>query len=400
MKRLREILTIGLIPLLIILLGSSNLNADRKEQIEKDLQQKKKDLKEIKKEISVVREKEKKIRLEETSILENLHMLEKELYKKEKELKDLEGQLVKTRDKLHKTKEQIFNLSIKIDETKKELFSRLNGLYKMKRIPAETFLLGSSSFLDLLKIEKYFRLIIDSDTQLIQTYNYQVALKEKYKDELIKDQDQLEKNILNVEKKKEEVKKARESKAALLRAIQNQKLVYRKLIAELEERGKELQKLIDRLEQEKSLLAYKAPKLDSVKGKLLPPVNGKVISFFKERGQNGIEIQAPIGTEVRAVLPGKVLYADWFKGFGNLVIIDHGNHTFTISGYLSQVLKKAGDTVAQGEVIALVGSQGSLKGPCLYFEIRRNGKPQDPMHWISLSEKIVSSKPETKENKK
>ncbi len=399
MKRFRKILVTGIILLPIIFFGLSDLNADRKEQIEKDLIQKKKDLKDIRKELSIVREKEKKIKVEETSILDNIHLLEKELFKKERELKDLERQLTETRNKILKTKEQISSLSNKIDETKMELHSRLNGLYKMGRIPPETFLLGSSSFQDLLKLEKYFKVIIDADTRLIETYRYQAALKEKYKDELVKDQNQLEKSIFNVERKREEVKKARESKATLLRSIQNQKLVYRKLIAELEERSKELQKLIDKLEKEKTLFAYKSSKLDSIKGKLIPPVNGKVISLFKERGQNGIEIQAPMGTEVRAVLPGKVLYADWFKGFGNLVIIDHGNHTFTVSGYLSQVLKKAGDTVSQGEVIALVGSQGSLKGPCLYFEIRQNGKPQDPMHWLSPLEKVVSM-PEAKENKK
>ena len=96
-----------------------------------------------------------------------------------------------------------------------------------------------------------------------------------------------------------------------------------------------------------------------------------------------------MGAEVRAVLSGKVLYADWFKGFGNIVIIDHGNHTFTVSGYCSELLKRAGETVSQGDAIALVGSAGSLKGPCLYFEIRHYGKPQDPMHWISQLDKVV-----------
>jgi len=95
-------------------------------------------------------------------------------------------------------------------------------------------------------------------------------------------------------------------------------------------------------------------------------------------------------TEVRAILPGKILYADWFKGFGNVVIIDHGDHLFTVSGYSSQLLKKTGDSVEQGEAIALVGSSGSLKGPCLYFEIRHRGKPQDPTNWIPQLEKGTS----------
>jgi septal ring factor EnvC (AmiA/AmiB activator) len=125
-----------------------------------------------------------------------------------------------------------------------------------------------------------------------------------------------------------------------------------------------------------------------------------MISQFKERGQNGIEIRAPMDAEVRAILPGKVLYADWFKGFGNMVIIDHGGHTFTVSAYCSQLLKKEGDTVSQGETIARVGSAGSLKGPCLYFEIRHRGKPQDPMDWILNPEKAVSLHEEPRKGKR
>lgn len=195
------------------------------------------------------------------------------------------------------------------------------------------------------------------------------------------------------------MKKVREEKRALLKSIQNQKVVYQRVIGELENRAKEFQGFIEKLEKEKSLLAYGKTKGEPVKGKLIPPVQGKVISFFKEKGQNGIEIKAPAGTEIRAVLPGRVLYADWFKGFGNLVIIDHGDHIFTVSAYSSQLLKKEGDAVAQGEPIALVGSSGSLKGPCLYFEIRRNGKPEDPMQWIPQLDKVVSL-PEAKEKGK
>jgi septal ring factor EnvC (AmiA/AmiB activator) len=71
------------------------------------------------------------------------------------------------------------------------------------------------------------------------------------------------------------------------------------------------------------------------------------------------------------------------------VIIDHGDHIFTIYGYGSELLTKEGETVFQGETIARVGSAGSLKGPCLYFEIRYQGKPQDPMQWISTLDRVV-----------
>jgi len=382
-------LIIGGVAVWILTLVVSDLQASRKDQIEKDITQKKKDLGDVKKEISVTRKREKEIRGKESSILGNLNSLETELYKKTKELKQMEGQLAQIRERLRQTRGQIAMLNIGLERTREELFSRLTALYKMGRTPLETILLTSQSFPDLLKIDKYFRVILHSDARLVETYQYQVALKERYQDELTRDQRQWERDISEVEKKKAEIQGIRKEKQALLRSIQNQKVVYQKLIKELEERAKNLQTLVRKLEREKSLLSYGKAKPENFKGRLTPPVNGKVISLFKERGQNGIEIQAAMGTEIRAVLPGKVLYADWFKGFGNIVIIDHGDHVFTVSGYCSELLKKAGEEVAQGEAIGLVGSAGSLKGPSLYFEIRHQGKPQDPMDWISQPDKLA-----------
>jgi len=399
MKRVRKVLVIGVVAGLIFAFILPGLQASRKDQIEKDITQKKKDLGDIKKEISLTRKKEKEIRGKESSILENLNSLETELYNKEKELKQMEGQLVQIRERLRQARGQIAMLNNGLERTRGELFSRLTALYKMGRTPPETVLLTSQSFPDLLKIDKYFRVIINSDARLVETYQYQVALKERYQEELTRDQRQWERDISEVGKKKAEIQSIKKEKQALLKSIQNQKVVYQALIKELEERAKNLQTLVQKLEREKSLLSYGKTKPENFKGRLTPPVHGKVISLFKERGQNGIEIQSAMGTEIRAVLPGKVLYADWFKGFGNIVIIDHGEHVFTVSGYCSQLLKKAGEEVAQGEAIGLVGSTGSLKGPSLYFEIRHQGKPQDPMDWISRPDKLALL-PEGDESKK
>jgi septal ring factor EnvC (AmiA/AmiB activator) len=370
--------------------GMTALWAGQSDPIEKDLTQRKKDLREIKKELSRTKKKEKKIEGKESSILDSLHNIETELLKGERELREMEARLAQTQDRLRQAKEQIAMLNQEMEQTKEELVSRLIALYKMGKTPQEMFLITSPTYTDMLKIDKYLRVIIDFDAHLVETYRYQMALKERYQETLVQDQFQWQRNISEVEKKKEEIKKVREAKRSLLKSIRNQRVVYKKLIGELEGRAKELQTLIEKLDRERSLFAYGKSKHESVKGKLIPPVEGKVISLFKEKGQNGIEIEAPTGAEIRAVLPGKILYADWFKGFGNLVIIDHGDHTFTVSAYCSQLLKKAGDSVSQGETIALVGSAGSLKGSCLYFEIRHQGKPEDPMDWISHLERVVS----------
>jgi septal ring factor EnvC (AmiA/AmiB activator) len=391
MGRGRKALILGIILGLTLLSNLSELGAGRKDQIEKDISQKRKDLREIRKEISVTREKEKQIRGRESSILGSLNALETELYQKEKELRQMEKQLSQIKGRLHQTRSQIAILNSGLERIRGELFSRLTALYKMGRTPPETILLTSESFPDLWKIDKYFRVIIDSDARLVETYRQQVMLKEQYREGLTRDQGQWERNISQVEKKKTEIQKIRKQRQDLLKSVQNQKVVYQKLIRELEERARSLQELVQKLERERSTLSYGKSKPEDFKGKLTPPIQGKVISLFKERGQNGIEIQAEMGSEIRAVLPGKVLYADWFKGFGNIIIIDHGGHVFTVSGYCSQLLKKAGEEVAQGEVIALVGSAGSLKGPCLYFEVRHQGKAQDPMNWISQPDKVLTS---------
>jgi septal ring factor EnvC (AmiA/AmiB activator) len=311
----------------------------------------------------------------------------------------MEKQLVQTQERLRQAKQQGVKLNKEMERTKEELFSRLIALYKMGRVPMEGILLTSQSYLDLLKVDKYLRVIIGYDASLVEAHRYQVALKERYQEELTQDQLQYQRNISEIEKKKKEITKVSGEKRALLKSIQSQKVVYQKLLVELEERSKGLQALVDKLEREKSFLAYGKPRHEPLKGKLTPPVQGKVISLFKEKGQNGIEIKAPVGAEIRAVLPGKILYADWFKGFGNIVIIDHGDHTFTVSGYCSELLKKPGESVSEGETIALVGSAGSLKGPCLYFEIRHHGKPQDPMNWLSHLDRVVSLPEENRKGK-
>jgi septal ring factor EnvC (AmiA/AmiB activator) len=122
------------------------------------------------------------------------------------------------------------------------------------------------------------------------------------------------------------------------------------------------------------------------------PVEGRILSTFGKNEnpqfhtftvQKGIEIEAPLGAEIHAVYDGRVLYADWFKGYGKILIIDHGEGYYTLSGHASALLKNVGEDVRTGEAVALVGDTGSLRGPCLYFEIRQRGKPLDPTEWLA-----------------
>jgi septal ring factor EnvC (AmiA/AmiB activator) len=92
-------------------------------------------------------------------------------------------------------------------------------------------------------------------------------------------------------------------------------------------------------------------------------------------------IEAPAGTEVKAISTGKVIFADWFKNLGLLIIIEHGNGYMSLYGHNQSLNKKQGDWVLPGEPVALVGDSGGQTSSGLYFEIRHRGKPVNPVKW-------------------
>jgi septal ring factor EnvC (AmiA/AmiB activator) len=125
-----------------------------------------------------------------------------------------------------------------------------------------------------------------------------------------------------------------------------------------------------------------------LKGKLPWPTKGKIVRRFGSKdiasntSWNGLIIRAPEGRDVTAIHHGHVVFADWLRGFGLLTIIDHGNGYMSLYGHNQALFKETGDWVNPNEVIASVGNSGGQKDSGLYFEIRRNGNPQNPQKWI------------------
>ena len=95
-----------------------------------------------------------------------------------------------------------------------------------------------------------------------------------------------------------------------------------------------------------------------------------------------LDLSAPAGAQIHAVFDGQVIFADYFKGYGNMVIVDHGGGFFSLYAHAATIMKKVGATVARNDIVASVGDTDSSKGPMLYFEIRYQGKPVDPSPWF------------------
>jgi len=129
---------------------------------------------------------------------------------------------------------------------------------------------------------------------------------------------------------------------------------------------------------------------EQLKGRLQLPVRGELSGRFgSPRSDSGLSwrglfIQAPAGREVRAVAPGRIVFADWLRGFGNLLILDHGDGFMSLYGNNEALIGRIGDPVRSGDTVATVGSSGGNATTGLYFELRHQGKPFDPMGWITL----------------
>lgn len=129
----------------------------------------------------------------------------------------------------------------------------------------------------------------------------------------------------------------------------------------------------------------------ALKGKLRLPVRGDVTNRFgATRSDSGISwkglfIKAPEGAEVKSIATGRVVFADWLRGFGNLIIVDHGSGYMSLYGNNQAVLKQVGDTVQTGDAIASVGNSGGNETNGLYYELRRQSKPFDPISWSRVN---------------
>ncbi len=201
----------------------------------------------------------------------------------------------------------------------------------------------------------------------------------------------------------------RSQETSLKKDLGKRKNIIATLDTQLKQQGGDLARLRDEAEQLQQLIESIQQILDDapegeitreafadLRGKLAWPVDGKVRRLYGRRKPRsdlrwqGIVIEARSGSEVRAVSHGRVAFADWLRGFGNLIIVDHGDAYLSLYGHNESLFKSAGDWVEAGEVISSVGSSGGQSRPALYFEIRKRGKPQNPTAWCSAANRFAA----------
>lgn len=328
-----------------------------------------------------------------------------------KEFNETEQALSRTRRQVHAAQAGLAALEDKITEItrhsadlEKEIRSnaayasqRLVALYKLNWVGRIQLLATADSFFDFVHRKSSLECILDQDEALLQKLHQDRMALESLLEQLNSKKAEKRSLELTLKDRLDKLKAAQKQRTALLHTIRSEKAVALAALAELKEAARELDATVQDLKPAEpvSLNAPKAAErhksFDAYKGLLSWPVRGKIISLFGPyrdekykvmNFQSGINIQAERGEPIRAVSDGYTIFANWFKGFGNMIIIDHGNHYYTVYAHLEEVFKVKGDQVQKGEVIATVGDSGSLMGPALHFEVRYHGKPMDPLDWI------------------
>lgn len=350
----------------------------------KDLSEIERKLKESKKQVNEAIEQEK-------SILSEIDRINKTIKKKQGEIKIYENRISQTESDMKNLENEIMTLTGRLEQNKEKLKERLKALYKQHYGVKALILISAKDYQDLINKSRYMNLIAYYDRQIINAVNSEISMANEKKTDLEVLRKNLQISKENVQNKQKEMNAEISKKDNLLASVRSKRSSYEDMIKELEVSSEKLRAMIETFDKETPSEQVSGTGFGAQKGRLPWPINGDVIIPYGKYidpqynipvFKNGIEIRAVNSEQPRAVAGGNVVYADWFKGYGLLLIINHGNGYHSLYGHLSEIFFKSGDIIKKGIAVGNIGESGVLNVPSLYFEIRYKGKPVDPMQWL------------------
>ena len=355
----------------------------------------KKKAQDISREIEKGRAKIQQFTHKESDIIQQLNQADRALNRSRQRTAGLSREIDRLDKMISATTLTTDNLVKRIKANEQYVANRLVALYKLNWLGKFHVLASAESLQQLLLRKNAIERILAQDEKVIKNLmGNRLELEivrsrlEAHRDEKRRRADAYQQQINRMATKRRKrsnlLAYVRKERSAQLAAVESLKKAARDLDEKIRNLGiKASTGVPDEYRSGESFHSYK--------GLLKLPVKGKIISLFGKfkntryqvlNFRSGIEIQTDRGEPIQAVHAGKVLYAEWFKGYGNMIIIDHGDNYYTVYAHIEEAFKSKGDPVETGEVIATVGDTGSISGPKLYFEVRHHGKPLDPMQWL------------------
>lgn len=339
------------------------------------------------------------LKIKEGSVLQSLGKIERDLDQRNLELRAANAKLSSISRELAAKRTEAEEIARALAERQAVLRQRVVALYRWRRSGSPLVILnGTASLGSFMQHKHYLQAALSYDQELAAQLRQASQRQALVQQELAQKLEQLDGQKQVLSAVKEAVRQEAEKKKIVLARLRREKALRSQALREMEAAAQRLARMLDQMSRRAAGKPSETPAapstasgLDALRGRLDWPVQGRVSApfgkfrhpeFAAEIVRKGIDIDAPLGDAIRAVERGRVVYAGHFAGYGNMMIVDHGERYYTIYGHLAETLKKNGEDVGRGEVLGRVGDSDSWSGSKLYFEMRKDGRSVDPMAWL------------------
>ena len=380
MSPLRTLLISALI--FIVLTGTAFAGSDKSGEAGRDR------IKKIESKLSLEREKLKAFDSREKDILAILSELEREVSDKKRVIGEIGERINRAKGDVRELSKRLAGLEQAQREVEGRLSLRLVALYKYARKGYFRVLSNAADLDEFWRRARYVTAVVQEDRRSLLRLAEERRSNEK---EILQIRDQIKGKKAARDQEQSKLATLRrdlESKVINLVKIHKEKEFYETAVEELQLAARDLKQTLKKIEKRPSYRTLKTSRFADSRGKLPFPLQGKVIRGDKLAGsvrlgrQKGVFIEGPSDDGVRAVFKGRVDYSGRLKGYGEVVIINHGSRYFTISAHLSKRRINQGNMVQQGDIIGSAGVFGTSRTARLYFEIRKGDKHLNPMRWL------------------
>lgn len=344
----------------------------------------------LRKQIKAITAEQRELEGERAAASRELRAADAKVNESVRALRRTEAAIATSEIELQRLQEKQATLEAGLSQQREALATLVRSAYALGRHEQLKLLLAQDRMADLARVLAYHR--------------YFQADRQQRITGLIAELRELAAVAQQIEDQRQVLESARTRQQADLAALETQRGERATVLATLEAGfkdraarlaalGRDEKSVVRLLEQLRDAVADIPRQVDdtrpfaSRRGQLGRPLAGTVLAAFggrlpDGRGSDGLLIAGTAGAEVRAVAPGRVAFSDWLKGYGLLTIVDHGDGWMSLYAFNDALLKDVGDWVRAGDPLATVGSSGGQGRPALYFELRRNGQPQDPKPWL------------------
>jgi septal ring factor EnvC (AmiA/AmiB activator) len=401
--------TLGSALLVLLVLAASLPAAGQQKKDSVELGDKEHALQQTQKRLKEERAKAAEARKREAGLLAELEAIDRRLGEKRKQVALLDGRIQRAQAEMSDLQHDIARLESQRANQEDAMAQRLRAMYRLQAQGGALPILlsGDDPVAQAVRL-RHLATLATVDARMIREYRVTSEGLADQKDKL--EVRRKEFSALRGEAEGERAEADREAgkRRVILARVKDERVYHDRMVGELSEATRRLEAFVRDLQERRRVAkipppSSKQPKsaapgestpgvgLGAMRGRLVWPADGRVVEEYGTRVnprfgtktfRNGIDIDATEGSNVHAVYPGHVLYTGWFRGYGNLIIVDHGSEYYTLYAHVADMKVAEGDDVKQGQIIATVGDTGSLQGPRLYFEVRYQGKPQDPAQWL------------------